>query len=444
MRQAITKHWRDFAAVIGLLVIGLGVGGYILSNQRFYLPRWVPVVGSDFVDYQAEFSSAKAVTPGQGQTVDIAGVQVGEIGAVRLVDGRAVVTMKIRRKYATIYRDATALLRPKTGLEDMVVALSPGSPSSGVAPPGFTIPVQNTRPDVKLDEILAQLDTDTRDYLRLLVSNAGQALKGNGRRLSSTLRRFEPTGRDLARLNTALAKRRVNIRNAIHSFRQVVETVGTKDRQLAELVDSSNAVFAALANQDVRLREALRELPPTLRATQSGLAKADLLARQLGPTLQGLRPMARALGPSLRQTRPFLRETIPVIRDRLRPFARDARPAVRDLRPAVADLAKATPDFVSAFRVVNYLLNELAYNPAGAEEGYLFWTAWANHAGTSVFQTQDAHGPIRHGSVLVSCSTLQTLDQVTQANPQLGVLTQLLNPVKTSQACPKSSQAPGG
>ena len=57
-----------------LVLIALVVGGYILSHQRFYLPNWVPVVGTDFVDYKAEFSTAQSVTPGQGQTVDIAGV----------------------------------------------------------------------------------------------------------------------------------------------------------------------------------------------------------------------------------------------------------------------------------------------------------------------------------------------------------------------------------
>ena len=78
--------------------------------------------------------------------------------------------------------------------------------------------------------------------------------------------------------------------------------------------------------------------------------------------------------------------------------------------------------------MLNYLLNELAYNPPGKEEGYLFWAAWANHAGATVFSTQDAHGPIRHGLVLASCSTLQVLHQLSGPVPQLGTLGALLNP----------------
>ena len=96
MRHAISKNLREFIAVIVMVVIALVVGGYILSNQRFYLPAWVPVLGTDFFELKAEFSTAQSVTPGQGQTVDIAGVPVGEIKKVELVDGRAVVTMAIR------------------------------------------------------------------------------------------------------------------------------------------------------------------------------------------------------------------------------------------------------------------------------------------------------------------------------------------------------------
>jgi len=77
----VRKYARNFAAIIGLALIGLIVGGFILSNQRFYLPHGVPVLGSDFVDYKAELSTAQAVTPGQGQTVNIAGVPVGEISS---------------------------------------------------------------------------------------------------------------------------------------------------------------------------------------------------------------------------------------------------------------------------------------------------------------------------------------------------------------------------
>ncbi|PTL56568.1 MlaD family protein [Paraconexibacter algicola] len=445
MRRAISKNLRWIGAIAGLALIASVVGGYILSNQRFYLPKWVPVLGSDFVDYKAEIQTAQSITPGQGQTVNIAGVPVGELSDVQLKNGRAIVTLKIRRRYAPLYKDASALVRPKTGLNDMIVELSPGTKAAGELPRDEPIDVRSTLPNINADEILASLDGDTRSYLQLLLGGAGEGLRGNGERLSSTIRRFEPTARDTDRIATELAKRRENIRRVVHNFRLVSEALGEKDEQLGDLVSSSNAVFTAFARQDARLRETLQLLPDTLGETRTALDKADRLARQLGPTLGALRPAARNLGPALRQTRPFLRTTTPVIRDQLRPFARDVRPVVRVLRPTARDLAVVTPKLSSALTTVNYLLNTLAYNPPGdAEEGYLFWTAWANHAAGTVFGTQDAHGPIRRGLLQLSCSTLATLDSLKPVNPQLGTLVDLAGVPLTSDVCPTTSQAGTG
>ncbi len=441
MTRAIRKHLPDFVAILALFVVAAGVSGYILSNQRLKLPDWVPVLGSEFYTVTAAFSTAQAVTPGQGQTVDIAGVQVGEISKVTLEDGRAIITMRLQKKYeGRVNKDATALLRPKTGLKDMVVELNPGTKKAGALPELGRIPVSETLPDVNLDEVLASLDTDTRDYLRLLVGGGGEALGDNGVALRRAIKRFEPTGRALREINERLATRRTNIRRVIHNFSLLMEELGAKDDQLAEWVDSSNAVFASLAAQDRNLRASISKLPTALAATQTGLAKTEALADELGPALGALRPAARALGPSLRATRPFLRTTTPIIRDELRPFARSAQPFVRELRPTMRDLAAATPDLDTTFKVLNALVNTLTYNPPGPkEEGYLFWLSWVNHIGATVFATQDAHGPIRRGVVVVSCTSLAVLDQVTQVNPQLGTLVELLNPPQTAAACPRST-----
>lgn len=443
MKTAIRKHWLDFVAIVGLFVISIAVASVILSNQRFSLPGWVPVIGKDFFVIKAEMTTAQAVTPGQGQTVNVAGVKVGEISKVALDEGKAVLTLRMEPRYGRVYNDATVLLRPKTGLKDMVAELEPGHPRAGRMKENGVIPVGQTLPDVNLDEILVALDSDSRDYLVLLLGGGAEGLRGNGRALGNTLRRLEPTARYSRQVFSALAERRTNIKRVIHSLSLVMGELGTKDDQIAEFVGNSNAVFATLARQDANLRSTLRELPSALTETKRGLGKAETLADELGPTLQALRPGARALGPALRQTRPFLRTTTPIIRDEIRPFVRASRPTVRELRPAMRDLAAATPELKRTFTVVNYLLDTLAFNPPGeSEEGFLFWLSWANHVGAQVFATQDAHGPIRRGLFITTCQDVPVLDQVAQANPLLGVLTTLLN--IPEQNCPKSTQDPSG
>ena len=117
-------------------------------------------------------------------------------------------------------------------------------------------------------------------------------------------------------------------------------------------------------------------------------------------------------------------------------------PTVRDLRPAARDLAVVTPRLTTSLGVVNELLNELAYNPPGSEEGYLFWASWANHNGASIFAGQDAHGPIRRGLVVTSCSSLALLQNIGRANQVLGTLAALLNPPAPTAVCPGSTAAP--
>ena len=212
MRHAIEKHRRDFIAIVVIIVLAAIPGIFILSHQRFYLPAWVPIVGTDFVEIEAEFQTAQSLTPGQGQTVDIAGVPVGEIKSVNLEDGRAIVTMDVRRKYQHLLRtDARMLLRPKTGLNDMIIEVTPGRPDSPAVKEGYRYPISQTTANVNLDQFLAGLDRDTRDYLRLLLNGAGEGLRDNGSVTAATLKRFapaEPRSRQSDRPGRAAARQR--------------------------------------------------------------------------------------------------------------------------------------------------------------------------------------------------------------------------------------------
>ncbi len=446
----IRKHAGVFASIVVLVIGAAAIGGYILSNQRFYLPGWVPVLGTEFYELKAELPTAQAVVPGQGQTVNVAGVKVGEVGDVRLENGHAVVTMKIREKYEPVYRDATILLRPKTGLKDMFLALDPGTKGAGALPEGSRVRVANTLSDVNADEVLAQLDADTRAYLQILLSAGGEAFTDDASHsgqpasadLRETLKRFEPLARNGRRVTRGLIQRRRNIQRVVHNFQELSTALARKDRQLAALVNSSNANFGALADEQASLREALRLFPAALRQTTSTLDSTRDFAAELGPALQGLRPFARNLAPALQQTRPFLRETTPIVRDQIRPFARSTQPTVRDLRTTAKRLAPVTPRLTRTFGVLNKLFNELAYDPPGNGDSYLFWSAWGAHAATSMFTAQDAHGPIRRGVVLINCPSYAVLRGIIAGNPRLGMLTRLLNPAPERTVCPQNIVPP--
>ena len=436
MRRAIREHLRDFVAIIALVVIGLAVTGVILSQQRQPYPSWIPFLGDDQFELKVELATAQAVTPGQGQTVNMAGVEVGDIREVELQDGRAIVTVGIDRPYEElIHEDATVLMRPRTGLQDMTAELDPGQ-SGALVEEGHTIPLSQSQPNVQPDQILASLDGDTQNYLKLLLQGGAKGLGGRGEELSAGLRRFEPLGRDLARINTRLAKRRQNIKRAISSFADLSETLARSDTRLTDFVSSQNQVFGAFAAQEANLRATLQELPSTLEETRSALASGQTLAKVLGPASEALIPAAQEFAPGQVAAQRFARETLAPISDQIRPFTREVRKPLRHLAQGAKPLGQTVHASARTFGDLNRLFNAWAFNPAGAQEGYLFWTAWLNHNANNGAFIQDAHGSLIRGLVLQSCITARRAEELAVARPFIWTLQRLTNVPESAEICP--------
>jgi phospholipid/cholesterol/gamma-HCH transport system substrate-binding protein len=437
MMTAIRKGAKNFIFIMLLVAVAAGCAAYILTNQRLRFP-WE----STPFKLQASFTTAQAVTPGQGQTVRIAGVRIGDIAKVELKDGRGIVTMDVDPQYGdVIHTDATALLRPKTGLKDMFVDLEPGTKSAPLAKSGFTVPISNTLPDINPDEVFGALDSDTRDYLRLLVDGAGRGLKGQGGNLREVLRRFEPTHRDLAAFTTKVAERRANLRRLIHNLNILNTKLAGKDTELSQLVSTSSQVFHAFATEQSNITQAVNLLPGTLQQTTSTLGKVERFARVLGPASKALAPVGPAINTANHKVTPLGIEAAPIVRNQIRPFVRDARPLVRSLKPAANNLATATPDLTRSFTVLNHLFNMVGFNPNGKEapgvgsardEGYLFWLAWLNHNGIAAFGTSDAHGTFSPVTLGGSCGALRAS---VAEQPQLEFLDGLTGVLTDSAVC---------
>jgi phospholipid/cholesterol/gamma-HCH transport system substrate-binding protein len=428
VREQIERYRTAFISVVTMVVIAAAVGGYILAHENLKLPGWVPVLGRSYYTLKAEFQTAKAVTPGQGQAVTIAGAKIGEVASVDLHNGLAVVTMKVTPKYARIYRNATLLLRPKTSLEDITVEVNPGTPSAGRLPSGTTLPVSQTAPNIEFEEFLDALDAETRAYLQELLAGAGEGLKNNGKGLSATLKRFDPTARDIQEIDQELELRHANTARAIHNFGLLLAALGGKDKQLAELVDASNAVFAAFARQEKNLQSTLKLLPGALSKTRSGLGKLATAADQLGPALHDLRPFASSLGPAQNATRALALQTTPILKNEIRPFARQILPTISELGPDTKELSEAFPKLASSFSVLNEFFNELAYNPSSKQAGFGFFADWDAHNLNSVVSSADANGVLGRSLTYLNCEIASLLKGVSEVNPTVNLIVGLLNP----------------
>ena len=440
MRRAIGKHLRDFLAILAMIALAGGIALYILSNQGLRFP-WQ----EDPLEISASFTTAQAVTPGQGQTVRVAGVEVGDVDDVELQDGKAIIKLSIDAEYdGMVRRDATALLRPRTALKDMFIELNPGSPEAPEAKEDFRLPISNTLPDVNADEFLSALDTDTRQYIKLLLQGAGEGLKGRGNDLRAVLKRFEPTHRDLALVSSETAKRTTELRRLIRSLNLVTRELGSKDDDLAQLVDSASKSFGTLANRREEVSGTVRRLPGTLAQATRALNRVEGMARVLRPAAQELRAVPPAIIESNREVRPFALEAAPLLRSDIRPFARAAAPAVGELAKSGPDLGASEQGLLRTFKVLNTLGNLAGNNPRGREsqdtpgrdEGFLFHSAWGTHQIGSFLSWADSQGSARKIVNGASCRDWKIVTK-TYAPAGLGLaVNQLFNGSALSRGAP--------
>jgi phospholipid/cholesterol/gamma-HCH transport system substrate-binding protein len=447
MAVAIRKHLKDFIAVAVLAVIALAFSFYIVQQQRLR----IPILEEKPFELKADFQTAQGVVAGQGQTINVAGVRVGDVQSVDLENGVAVVTFAIDRKYLPIYKDATILLRPRTGLQDMFFQLDPGTKSAGEFEEGDTVPLSNTAPDVNLDEILSALDGDTQAYLRLLLVGAGEGLKDRGKDLGDVLGSLGPLNRDLDRLNSAVAERDQELSNLVHNLNILTNDLGNHGSDILRLVESSNTALGAIAKQQPDVEAAVKSLNPTLSTTDRTLTDVSALSKELGPTFSSLsnalndnqtcndipaeqRKFACSLDAVNASLEDLGNEATPAVRDQIRPLVRSARPVVPPLRTAATRYTEAAPKLEVLGKEINRLGNMAAYNPNGAEncpggvcgpgrdEGYLYWAAWLGHLSDNVFSSQDAHGVYRRIYFTLSCANAANLVAETPLSPIISSL----------------------
>jgi phospholipid/cholesterol/gamma-HCH transport system substrate-binding protein len=397
------QNARFIATIVALAIGGAVAAAYVLLNERFPNPF------ANSYNINVVLSQADGVAAGFGQPVNVAGVHVGEITGARLSNGNALVTVSIDRdQLPHVYRDATATLSPITPLKDMQIELAPGHPRAGTLTPQETLSVSQTTSPVDLEALLSSLDADTRTFLGSLITSVGAGTSGRGLDMRHLLLTLGPTTAQVREITIALAARRDAISRLVHNL-ALVTRAASQDNQLTSVVQAGNATLQAVAAQATPLRQAIAQLPSTLAVTQSTLVNVTGLANQLTPALDAITPSIRRLPATFSALGPFAQRATGVVANQLRPFTVAAQPLVRDLGPATEKLSAVTPRLQSSFMVLDYLMNELAYNPGGTDPGMLFWGAWVAHDLNSFASVQDANGGLARTVLFGSCSQLKSI-----------------------------------
>lgn len=449
LSRQVRGRRKDTIAIVVLALAGIVMMLGIFTQQKASLPAWLPFVGEEFEHITAEFSTAQAVTAGQGQAVDIAGIQIGKVASVELENGHAVVGMDIEPRYMDlIHPDASFLLRPKTNLNDMIVEIEPGT-GKGEVEDGDHFTLAQTEQNYNLDAFLSTLDADTRQYIQLLVAGGAQGIGGRGKQLSNAFRRFQPFVHYVAKLNTAVAERRVALSHVIHNFGLLTGELSRHDAAIRRWVTSSKDALGNFANQQASVQKAFLEFPSALQAAKAGLASSNRFSQAAYPSLIKLIPQAQALGPAFKATEQLFNQTTAPIRDQIRPFTREVRPVLSQAAQGSEPLEKTVRSFGNSLGGFNSFLNELTYKPDDSRQSYLFYLPWLNHNFNAAFNLQDAGGPILRGLVVISCTGADLGYQYAGSNtlkgePYLQTLLEVLQiPRKEEIPVPFKTAEPG-
>ncbi|WP_280438523.1 MCE family protein [Nocardia carnea] len=261
------------AAAVALLVAGSSV----LSQLRLTDKTVV-----------AEFAQAAGMRA--GATVDVSGIEVGEVRAVRLAGDKVEVEMKISRDIR-VAADARAAIEMSTILGRMHIELIPGT---GAESPDNRIPLANTAVPYNLAKVIRD-PKYTSSFERIERIDPGklrQALDVFSQQMGDSPELAVTALDSIGSLAEVINARRDEVDTLLKSMDQVSQLVADNQNSVLMLLTRGEAIGHAVAlRQDM-----LRRLLDNVAALSSLLRDMGLENNgQLGPLIQNLDTMTQGL-----------------------------------------------------------------------------------------------------------------------------------------------------
>jgi phospholipid/cholesterol/gamma-HCH transport system substrate-binding protein len=132
--------------VVGVFVF---VGLLCLAYLSIKLGK-LEMIGGDVYEVEAQFNSASGLKP--GSTIEIAGVEVGRVRGIALIEDRAKVKLAVN-KTVKLYTDTFASIKTRGIIGEKFLSLSPGG-GGDLLKPGDTI--RDTESGLDLEELVSQ------------------------------------------------------------------------------------------------------------------------------------------------------------------------------------------------------------------------------------------------------------------------------------------------
>lgn len=353
----------------------LVIAGFALSCFAILLFLWVTFGGPTpfrAKSYEIKVPFNEATQLAEQSDVRISGVNVGKVRTIELAPNgkQAMATVDIDNKYAPLPKSTRAILRTKTLLGETYIELTPGSRQAPELADGGVLPAANIAESVQLDEIFRTFNAETRAAFQTWMQESSVAIAGQGQGLSYAIGEFEPTFTELDRLFRVLDTQRLAIEQLFSNGAVTFRALRGREGQLADLIQSSNAVFQTTARRDRDIEALFRAFPTfqdesrlTLKRLRSFAVNANPLMKQLVPAAEELSPTFIAFANLAPEAKGFFEGLSRAIaraptgfpalrklfRDEFPPLLRAVDPFLRNLNPFLTGLNLYRREIASLF-----------------------------------------------------------------------------------------------
>jgi phospholipid/cholesterol/gamma-HCH transport system substrate-binding protein len=328
--------------LVGLVVVGLLLVGVVLSVNKVG-----PFAPSSYrVD--ATFRDAGGLKPKGGALVTIAGVDAGHVDGITHRDGRAIVRLKLDDDTrGKIRQGATATVRPRSQLGDLVVELTPGPRTGRPLKDGDQLGTNATSASVPFSRVASTFDTDTRTWLQMLIGELDTGVGGDrrGRQLQAAMRSLAPLTTSASSVTRKLADRRRTLTRLVRDLDVLSTATGRRGTELRKAIVAARQVLSVTGEHREAVAASVRALPSTLASVRGALGSVTTLGDHLDPALTALTPLTEELPDTLRTAREQLPDA-----DRL--LAEAGTTARTSTAPAnaLADTTRAAQTAIPALR----------------------------------------------------------------------------------------------
>lgn len=214
--------------------------------------------------YFADFSNASGLQP--GDTVRVAGVEVGKVTAVTLTGNHASVEFSVNNsQHLTTHSDAAIYFENLLG--QRFLGILPGSPGGQPLPPGSVIPQSRTTPALDLtavfDGFQPLFSALAPGQVNQLAASIIQVFQGESGTINNLVG-------ETAAITNNLADRQQVIDVLLNNLSTLLNTVGSHDTQLGQLIGGFDTLVRGIAGSRSQLNSAITNLS-ALNSTTSNL-----------------------------------------------------------------------------------------------------------------------------------------------------------------------------